>query len=549
MSSSFARALARHGRPRGERRWVYAAYDQCSGALGPLAREAPEERGLVLIESPWKAARRPYHRQKLALLLANQRHFALEQAERGVAVRHVVAEGPFAPALRALARELGPLRAMEPAERELAQELAPLAAQGLLELLPHEGWLTRAADFRAAFPAGPPWRMDAFYRHVRRTSGILMERGQPRGGKFSFDAENRRAWRGTPRAPEPPRTTPDAITREVLALVERRYAHHPGTLTHDELPATRADAERWLAWALERCLPHFGPFEDAFSERSRSLFHTRLAPLVNLHRLTPREVLAAVLAAELPLASQEGFVRQLLGWREYVHHVHVATDGFRRLAGESVPPAARPGDGGFARWSGRAWPASEAGPDGGARPSYLGAHAPLPAAYWGTPSGLRCLDATVAQVWREGYTHHIPRLMVLANLATLLEVEPRELTDWFWVAFTDAYDWVVEPNVLGMGSFALGALLTTKPYVCGAAYLARMGDHCGSCRFDPRTSCPITALYWDFLARNAGRLATNPRLAVPLSAASQRSPAQRARDSATAARVRAELAAGRPLAP
>jgi deoxyribodipyrimidine photolyase-related protein len=155
----------------------------------------------------------------------------------------------------------------------------------------------------------------------------------------------------------------------------------------------------------------------------------------------------------------------------------------------------------------------------------------------------------VAQVWREGYTHHIPRLMVLANLATLLAVEPRELTDWFWAAFADAYDWVVEPNVLGMGAFAVGELLTTKPYVCGAAYLARMGDHCRSCRFDPRTTCPITALYWDFLARNAEHLATNHRLAVPLRAAAQRSPARRAADARTAAHVRAELAAGRELQP
>jgi deoxyribodipyrimidine photolyase-related protein len=545
VSSAFRAALARHGPAPGERRWLYVPYDQLSGALGPLAREEPRELGIVLIESPWKAARRPYHRQKLALVLANQRHFALEQAARGVAVRHVVARGPFALELRALVRELGPLRVMQPAERELAVELAPLANEKLLALLPHEGWLTEPADLSAS-QAGPPWRMDAFYRHVRRRTGILMERGKPRGGKFSFDTENRRAWRGTPAAPEPPRTTPDEITREVLALVEREFAHHPGTLTPDELPATRADAERLLAWAVTRCLPHFGPFEDAFSELSRSLFHTRLAPLLNLHRLTPRQVLDAALAAELPLASLEGFVRQLLGWREFVHHVHVASDGFRA---SGVERAGCPGDGGFAAWSGRAWPASADGPDGGARPSFLEAHGPLPPTYWGRPSGLRCLDATVAQVWREGYTHHIPRLMVLANLATLLAVEPRELTDWFWAAFTDAYDWVVEPNVLGMGTFAVGELMTTKPYVCGAAYIARMGDHCRSCRFDPRMTCPITALYWDFLARNAERLSANHRLAVPLRAAAQRSPAQRSADARRAAHVRVELAAGLELAP
>jgi len=549
VSSAFRAALARQGRPRGERRWLFVPYDQLGATLGPLAREPADELGIVLVESAWKAARRPYHRQKLALLLANQRHFALEQAARGVAVRHVATDGPFAPALGKLADELGPLRVMEPAERELRAELAPLVEERRIEFLAHEGWLTSARDFAAAFPDGPPYRMDAFYRHVRRAHGVLMERGKPAGGKFSFDAENRRPWRGEPPAPEPPRFTPDAITREVLELVERRFAHHPGRLVADELPATLADAERVLAWALDHCLPHFGPYEDALSERSRSLFHTRLAPLLNLHRLTPREVLDSALAAELPLASREGFVRQLLGWREFVHHVHVATDGFRSEA----KAVERPGDGGFARWKGEVWPASagehDGGPDGGARPSFLDAHAPLPPAFWGVPSGLRCLDHAVAQVWNEGYTHHIARLMVLANLATLLAVEPRELTDWFWVAFTDAYDWVVEPNVLAMGSFAVGELMTTKPYVCGAAYLDRMGDHCAACRFDPRKDCPITALYWDFLARNGARLGANPRMAVPLMAQRKRTPEQRARDATTAARVRATLAEGRTLEP
>ena len=180
-------------------------------------------------------------------------------------------------------------------------------------------------------------------------------------------------------------------------------------------------------------------------------------------------------------------------------------------------------------------------------PSALGASWPLPPVFWGTPSGLACLDRVVADVWAEGYTHHITRLMVLANLATLLDVSPRELTDWFWVAYADAYDWVVEPNVLGMGTYAVGDLMTTKPYVSGAAYIARMSDYCEICAFDPTTTCPITRLYWAFLARHEMRLRDNPRLRLPLQALRKRPTARREEDAKTFQHVRATLAAGSAL--
>lgn len=549
--SSFLRHLAGCQPDEGERRWLYVAYDQLSAELGPLAQEEPGHLGIVLVESAWKAARRPYHKQKLALLLANQRHFALEQARRGVAVRLVATEGSIADALRGPAAELGPLRVMEPAERELRVHLAPLVEEGLLQVVPHDGWLTTREQFESSQSGGAPYRMDAFYRRVRRDTGILMDGKAPRGGKFSFDAENRKPWRGEPPAPELPRFEADEVTREVLELVESRFGHHPGQLDPEGLPATLADVRRLWRWALDECLPRFGPYEDAMSERSRSLFHTRLAPLLNLHRLTPREVVDGVLDRDLPIASQEGFVRQVLGWREFVRHVHVATDGFRRVGGRRVRAAGEPGDGGWAGASGEPWPGSHGAddPDGGSLTNVLGARGALPPAFWGRPSGLRCLDQVVEQVWSEGYTHHIPRLMVLANLATLLDVRPRELTDWFWVAFADAYEWVVEPNVLGMGTFAAGEVMTTKPYVCGSAYLHRMGDSCGSCRFDPKKDCPITSLYWDFLARKRSKLEDNPRLRMPMSSLAKRSEEQRRRDAGIARNVRRRLAAGEELAP
>ena len=523
--TAFARALEeRAPRSTGPRRWLFVPYDQLTAELGPLSREPAGELGIVLVECPQKAERRPYHKQKLALVLANLRHFALEQAARGVAVRHVVAPADYASALAPVVAELGKLRMMEPAERELRVELAALASSGALEVVPHEGWLTTDADFAAAGKGGePPWRMDRFYAAVRRRTGTLMDGGKPRGGRMSHDAENRKPWRGRPPAPLPPRFTPDAITREVGALVESHFAAHPGRLDLAALPATADDARATWKWAERACLPTFGPYEDAMSTHSSGLFHTRLAPLLNLHRLLPRDVVARTLALPLPLASQEGFVRQILGWREFVRHVHRATDGLRRIPGR--PPT----------------------PD--ADPSALGANRPLPAAYWGERSGLACLDHVVSDVWREGYSHHITRLMILSNVAMLLDVSPRALTDWFWAAYIDAYDWVVEPNVLGMGTYATGDLMITKPYISGAAYVNRMSDYCGGCTFDPASTCPLTPMYWAFLARHEGVLASNPRMIVPLSALRKRPAAKRAHDAEVFAAVSASLENGEGLDP
>jgi len=547
---TFVRALDEAGVDPEGRRWLFVPYDQLSDRIGPLAREAPREIGIVVVESPWKAARRPYHRQKLALVLANLRQFALEQARRGVAVRHVVSSGGYADALRPLARELGPLRCMRPAERELRAELGPLVAEGAVEILAHEGWLTSREQFERSQPKGPPYRMDAFYRRVRRDTGLLMADGKPAGGKFSFDAENREPWRGHPPAPALPSFPPNAIRDEVVELVETRFARHPGRLDPAALPTTREDAEIAWRWAQEYCLPWFGPFEDAMSAASRNLFHTRIAPLLHLHRLLARRVVEEAAALDAPLASREGFVRQILGWREFVRHVHEATDGFRAGPRAGVPRDV-PGDGGHARWKGEVWTrrTRRRDPDGGAAPSHLGADGPLPPAYWGRESGLRCLDLVVRSVWEEGISHHITRLMVLANLATLLDVSPRELTDWFWAAYIDAFDWVVEPNVLGMGTFAVGDLMTTKPYVSGAGYIARMSDYCDACAFDPKRTCPITRLYWAFLGRHRRRLEGNPRLTLALASVAKRAPRERREDVRTFEGVRAALERGERLSP
>ncbi|TNE92601.1 MAG: deoxyribodipyrimidine photolyase [Deltaproteobacteria bacterium] len=513
---SFADRLAAANPDPSGRRWVYVPYDQLTDAVGPLAGE-PSGLGIVLVESRHKAGRRPYHQQKLALVLTNLRHFALEQAARGVAVDYRFSSRPYAEVLREVAAERGPLAMMEAAERELRLELAPLVDDGLIEVLDHAGWLTTDADFAAT--GGPPWRMDAFYRGVRQRTGLLMVDGKPEGGRYSHDGDNREPWSGLPWPPEPPRFPPDAITEEVCDLVRTHFADHPGTLVPDALPATPEDAEKLWAWALGECMTHFGTYEDAMSTRSRGLFHTRIAPLLNLHRLLPSRVVADVAASEAPLNSREGFIRQVLGWREFVRHVHRATQGLTELDGK---PLSDP----------------------------LHRDQPLPPAFWeDSPSGLACLDDAVSAVWDEGWTHHIQRLMVLANLATLLDVRPQEVSDWFWVGFVDAYDWVVEPNVLAMGTFGVGDLMTTKPYVSGANYLAKMGDACESCAFHPKKTCPITPMYWAFLARHRDAFSEVDRMNLVMGSLRRRSDARRQEDAEIFAWVRDTLARGERLQP
>jgi deoxyribodipyrimidine photolyase-related protein len=317
------------------------------------------------------------------------------------------------------------------------------------------------------------------------------------------------------------------------------------------LPATTNDSTDLWEWAKNECSVEFGPYEDAMSVESSNLFHTRISSLVNIHRLLPEQVLHEALSLDLPLNSKEGFVRQVLGWREFMRHVHRVTRGFREVPQNRIQVLPQPADGGYRRWSGRKWklPPCADQFDGGAAPSELGSSNPLPPAFWGKPSGLNCLDCVVSDVWKEGYSHHITRLMILSNIATLLDISPRELTDWFWIAYTDAYDWVVEPNVLGMGTFALGNLFTTKPYVSGSAYINRMSDYCCYCRFNPKKDCPIARWYWSFLARHYEKLSQNPRIGPVLRSLQRRSREQIDEDQKYFEVALTILEKGEPLSP
>jgi deoxyribodipyrimidine photolyase-related protein len=469
---------------------VLVLYDQLRPGH-PLLSGPPSETGVLYVETAAKPARRPYHKQKLALLLSAMRHDALSRARAGHPVLYRFSEAWYDDAL-AETRErfsLERIEALSPAEAEVRE---PLAARPWLHLRPNTLFATEEAFYRSVFPRPGRRLLETFYRAARRRTDLLMDGDGPAGGAWNLDAENRKTWRGEPAVPARPSFPPDAITREAMDLVEERYPGSFGSLLGFDWPVTAAEAERAADHFFERLLPAFGPFEDAMADDQPALFHSLLSPSVNLGHLDPlllcRRAEAVWRGGQAPLASVEGFVRQVLGWREFVRHVYEEHRGL------------------YAHANG------------------LGADLPLPSWYWGEPSSLRCLDVTVRTVLGSGHSHHITRLMVLSNLATLLGVDPQALNRWFWVAYVDAYEWVVAPNVLGMGTFADGGVFATKPYVASGKYIQKMGPSlCRGCAFDPKRTegeqaCPFNHLYWDFLDRHAARFARNPRMAVPTAA-------------------------------
>jgi deoxyribodipyrimidine photolyase-related protein len=339
-------------------------------------------------------------------------------------------------------------------------------------------------------------RMEYFYREMRRRHRVLLDAdGGPEGGEWNYDVENRGSFdAGGPRALDPaPRDplafAPDALTREVLELVSRRFAAHPGSLGHFDWPVTRVQAQQALEDFVTHRLARFGTFQDAIWAGEPWLFHSRLAVALNLKLLDPRAVIGAAERAyrdgRAPLAAVEGFVRQVLGWREYVRGIY-----WQQMPG----------------YSGR---------------NALEAQAPLPAFYWTGDTEMACLREAIGQTLRHGYAHHIQRLMVTGLFALLLGVEPRQVHEWYLAVYVDAVEWVELPNTLGMSQYADGGAMASKPYVASGKYLQRMSNHCKGCRYDPARStgpkaCPFTTLYWDFLARHETALRANPRMAMQL---------------------------------
>jgi deoxyribodipyrimidine photolyase-related protein len=481
----FARSI-RAARPRKAKRLIWVPYDQLHRDH-QLLTDLDGDTAVVVLESAWKPARRRYHKQKLVLLLSAQRHFATELAERGIPVVWHFTEGDYAQGLEEARDALNADRIVcsEPAEPEVASQLERLDR---VDVHPNTFFSTSFDFYHSVFRGKRSRLLETFYRNARRNLGVLMDDGAPAGGKWNFDASNRRTWKGTPSVPARPWFEPDDITREVIDLVESRYPEHFGEVTPFGWPVTRKEAEVWASHFFDYLLPHFGPFEDAMHADEPFLFHSLLSAPLNLGLLDPLDLCRRAedeyRAGRATIESVEGFVRQIVGWREFVRHVH--------------------------REHLDLWPTTNA----------LDATRDLPEWYWNADSGLACLDDTIRTVLERGHSHHITRLMVLSNLATLLGVEPQQLNEWFWIAYVDAYEWVVTPNVIGMGTWADGGVMATKPYVSSGRYIRKMGATlCDRCRYDVNDStgenaCPFNYLYWGFVERHRELLEKNPRMKV-----------------------------------
>lgn len=452
---------------------------------------------VVLVESTALMARRPVHRRRLHAVLAGMRHLAADLRAQGLEVVEHRGAASIAAALAGHAGE--DLVSALPNRRGARDHLAGLGVR----FVDSTQFLTSPERFARWASGRRTLVMEPFYREMRRAHGVLLDdRGEPLGGRWNFDAENRRPPKDGLDAPAPYRPREGEIDAQVREDLDRLVRDGALTTWGEDGPrhvaVTPSEARRALRSFVEDRLAEFGPWQDAMVPGRRMLFHANLSAPLNLGVLDPLTVVRAAERAHLedgvPLQSAEGFVRQVLGWREYVW-------GMYWLRADE-------------------WP----------RRNALRARRELPAVFASTAtgeqaarSGWACLDTTLDAVREDAYAHHIERLMVLANTLLLTGVRPWEAVRWFETAFVDGAEWVMAPNAAGMGLYADGGEMMTKPYAAGGNYVSKMSRHCPSCRFDPRQrtgpdACPLTALYWDFLARNRERLEGNHRMAMPLRA-------------------------------
>ena len=439
---------------------------------------------VLIVESKAKLSSRRFHRQKLHLVLSAMRRFAAELREAGTEVAYVRAP--------TLAAGLGRHRAEHAPDR--VRVLEPhshggraLAVQLGVELVRGNLFLTHPDQFAAWADGRKLLRMEHFYRSQRRRLGVLMDGGQPLGGRWNFDADNRRPPPKDPSPPRPYRPREDEFDHDVRRELDRSGIETFGEDAPRLYAGSEAEAKRALARFVETRLERFGPFQDAMVAGEPFMWHSMLSPALNLGLLDPLDCIRAAEAAyrngRVPLASVEGFVRQIAGWREYVWGLY----WFRGV-----------------RWN---------------QTNALRARRSLPHAFWDGDTDMRCLAETIGDVTSSAYANHIQRLMVLGNLTLLAGVEPGQALDWFQSSFIDAFDWVMVPNVLGMATYADGGIMATKPYASGGRYIDRMSDYCGGCRYRPdqRTgpdACPFSAMYWDFLDRTRSYLGDNNRLSL-----------------------------------
>ena len=492
--------------PRRPRHLVLVLGDQLDAKSAAFDGFDPKLDAVWMAEVVEEATHVWSHQARIALFLAAMRHFRDGLRERGFTVHYRALDdapnaGTLGEELLATASRVTPekLIVVQPGEWRVEQSLQTASRHlGVeLEIRPDRHFLSSREEFAAHAKGRKQLRMEFFYREMRRKHGVLMDGDQPVGGAWNFDADNRESFgkSGPGDVPQPTGFPPDETTRGVLELVAKHWARHPGNLKHFDWPVTSEQAHAALQDFIEHRLPNFGKYEDAMWSSGGGLFaqpylfHSRLSAAMNLKLLDPRQVIAAAEEAyrkgRAPLASVEGFIRQILGWREFVRGIYWHfMPGYREL-------------------------------------NALKASEPLPDFYWTGKTEMNCLREAIGQTLEFGYAHHIQRLMVTGLFSLLLGVKPQAVHEWYLAMYVDAVEWVELPNTLGMSQHGDGGLMASKPYVATSKYIERMSNYCAGCRFDPAKStgddaCPFTTLYWDFLLRHEKFLAKNQRMAMQL---------------------------------
>ncbi|NIC40416.1 cryptochrome/photolyase family protein [Aquabacterium sp. A08] len=465
--------------------------------LHPWFREVQPDVVYLLMEVRAETDYVVHHAQKVLGIIAAMRDFARQLKAAGHRVRYVALDDPSN--RQSIPANLSALlahyraRAVQyqaPDEYRLDQALAAWAATApvSVEKVDSDHFYTPRDAVQRQFQGKRQWLMESFYRQQRRLHGVLMTAdGQPEGGQWNYDADNRRPWPGIPAAP--PDTRPRHDHSALWRTIQSAGVQTLGNPQADAFrwPLNRAEALQQLDHFIAHALPHFGDYQDALTHRHWHLFHSLLSFALNVKMLRPQEVVARAEQAwrngAAPLHATEGFIRQILGWREYVRGVYWA-----QMPGYTEANA-------------------------------LEHYRPLPDWFWTGQTRMACLAQAIGQSLEHAYAHHIQRLMVVGNFALLAGLDPAEVHRWYLGIYIDAFEWVEAPNTLGMSQFADGGRLATKPYVSSAAYLDRMGDHCAGCHYDKKgktgeRACPFNALYWDFFERQRDRLGRNARLAM-----------------------------------
>jgi deoxyribodipyrimidine photolyase-related protein len=460
--------------------------------------DGPSDLVILMVEAASESTIVPSHVQRTTLFLSAMRHHASWLREQGFTVRYVALEDPsntqaFGTEITRATRDIKASRlvCIRPGDRRVLREVTQACLDEGLEfnLIEDPHFLTTPAEFAGWAGQRRELVMEYFYRDQRKRLGVLMHGGKPVGGAWNFDKENRASFRTAPRSPEPPCFPPDSIVRAVQSAIRERLPDLPGAADGFQWPVTREQALACLDDFITHRLPRFGAYQDAMWLGQRTLYHALISPAMNLKLLNPREIVAKAVAAYeqglAPLNSVEGFVRQIIGWREFIRGVY--------------------------------W---HQGPDYAGR-NELGHFGRLPDFYWTGDTDMACMRDAIGGVLESAYAHHISRLMVTGNFALIAGITPQVVSDWYLGMYADGVDWVTLPNTLGMALHADGGVVGTKPYAASGKYIERMSNACEHCRFDVskrvgENACPFNTFYWDFLIRHESRFAQNHRMRMML---------------------------------